>query len=347
MNVKRTVPVAIGAVCLAVSMLTAACATTTTAADTNTDGQAAASYPVTITNCGKEYTYNKAPSRVVVMNGGSVAEVSALLELGLGDKILANAQSYGDSEVPGRVEAIEKLSTGDVKLNDIADIPREAMIGLAPDFVISTYDGGFSGEYGFATREDLAKIGANTYAPESACGEVGTLSHKPTIEDSYAMLRDLGKIFGVSDRAEKIITNSEKRIAAVAEKVAGTTAQKAMLIIPGMAMGDEFSSVGGNGIWNDIMAKAGVTNAFGAATDKMFVNPSKEQVAKADVEALIVVNYQSPDSDADAKALFKKFPQWDAAKNNRYVVLSDSIYLGPSNHLAVEEMAEAFHPEAS
>lgn len=347
MNVKRTVPVAVGAVCLAVSMLTTACAATTTAADTNTDAGKAASYPVTISNCGKEYTFSKAPSRVAVMNGGSVAEVSALLELGLGDKIIANAQSYGDSEVPGRVEAIEKLPTGGVELNDIGDIPREAMIGLAPDFVISTYDGGFSAEFGFASRDDLAKIGANTYAPQSACGEVGTLSHKPTIEDSYAMLRDLGKIFGVSDRAEKIITNSEKRIAAIEEKVAGAAEQKAMLIIPGMAMGDEFSSVGGNGIWNDIMGKAGVTNAFGGATDKMFVNPSKEQVAKADIDALIVVNYQSPDSEADAKALLKRFPQWDAAKNDRYVVLSDSIYLGPSNHIAVEEIAKAFHAEAS
>jgi iron complex transport system substrate-binding protein len=340
MKIKRTVLVAVGALCLAT---TAACATPTTAAEP--DARAGTGYPVTITNCGKDYTFTKAPSRVVVMNGGSVAEVSALLELGLGDRIVANAQSYGDSEVPGRVDAIKKLPTGDIKLNDMMDIPREAMIGLAPDFVISTYDGGFRAEAGFATREDLAQIGANTYAPQSACGEVGTVSHKPTIEDSYAMLRDLGKIFGVGDKAEKIIATSKDRIAAVEKKVAGAPEQKAMLIIPGMAMGGEFSSVGGNGIWNDIMAKAGVVNTFAGATKDMFASLSKEQVAKADVEALIVVNYQSPDSDADAKALFKEFPQWDAAKNNRYVVLSDSIYLGPSNHVAVEDIAKAFHPD--
>lgn len=337
----KPVLVAIGALCLAA---TAACATTTTAAESD-DAAKTAAYPVTITNCGKEYTYKKAPSRVVVMNGGSVAEVSALLELGLGDKIVANAQNYGDSEVPGRVDAIKALPTGDIELNEMMDIPREAMIGLTPDFVISTYDGGFRAEAGYATRDDLTKIGANTYAPESSCGDVGTVSHKPTVEDSYAMLRDLGKIFGVTDKAEKIISDSEKRISAVEKKVAGAEDLKTMLIIPGMAMGDPFSSVGDNGIWNDIMDKAGVSNAFAGASDSMFANPSKEQVAKADIDALIIVNYMSADPDADAQKLFDQFPQWDAAKDKRYVVLSDSIYLGPSNAIAVEEIAKAFHAD--
>lgn len=46
------------------------------------------------------------------MNGASVAEVSTLLALGLGDEIVANQQAYGMSEVPGRAAAIEKLPAG-------------------------------------------------------------------------------------------------------------------------------------------------------------------------------------------------------------------------------------------
>jgi iron complex transport system substrate-binding protein len=341
MKVKRTVPVVIGALCLA--------ATACTAAPTSAESGGAdrPGFPVTIENCGKEYTFTEPPSRVVVMNGGSVAEVSALLELGLGDRIVANAQSYGASEVPDRVDAIAALPTGDIELNEQMDIPREAMVGLAPDFVISTYDGGFRAEAGFATRDDLARIGANTYAPARACGEVGTVSGRPSIEDSYRMLRDFGEIFGVGERAEKVIAESKRRISAVADRVGDLPEQKAMVIIPGMAMGGEFSSVGGNGIWNDILAKAGAVNTFAGATDDLFADLSKEQVEKADVDALVVVNYQAPDSDADARALFDRFPQWDAAKNDRYVVLSDSIYLGPSNHLAVERIAGAVHPDAS
>jgi iron complex transport system substrate-binding protein len=340
MNLKHIA----AALAVAACLVATACTTTPTSADP-ASGAPMAGYPVTITNCGKQYTFTRPPSRVVVMNGGSVAEVSAMLELGLGDKIIANAQSYGASEVPGRVDAIKKLPTGGIELNDMMDIPREAMIGLAPDFVISTYDGGFRAEAGYATRDDLAAIGANTYAPERSCGDVGTVSGTPSIADSYQLLRDLGTIFGVEEKAEKIIADSKTRIADIEEKVASLPKKKTMLIIPGMAMGGEFSSVGGNGIWNDIMAKAGAVNVFAGATDDLFANLSREQVAKADVEALVVVNYLSPDSDADADKLFREFPQWDAAKNRRYVVLSDSIYLGPSNAFAVERIARAVHPE--
>lgn len=175
---------------------------------------------------------------------------------------------------------------------------------------------------------------------------MGTVSGTPSIEDSYKLLRDLGKIFGVSEKAEKVIAESTAKIDAVEAKVAKLPKKKAMLIIPGMAMGSEFSSVGGTGIWNDIMAKAGVENVFADATDEMFANPSREQVAKADVEVLVVVNYMSPDSDADAAKLFDQFPQWDAAEDKAYVVLSDSIYLGPSNDIAVNEIAKVAHEEA-
>jgi iron complex transport system substrate-binding protein len=342
MKIKLIAAAAVAAIC---ATATACGSATTTADPTNGSTNGASAYPVTITNCGKEYTYTKAPSRVVVMNGGSVAEVSTLLELGLADKIVANAQSYGASEVSGRADAIAKLPTGDITLNDMMDIPREAMIGLAPDFVISTYDGGFRAEAGFATREDLAAVGANTYAPESSCGEVGTVSGEPSIEDSYRMLRDLGKIFGVSDKAEKVIADSKAEIADVAAKVGQLPKKKGMLIIPGMAMGGEFSSVGGVAIWNDIMAKAGVENVFAGATGEVFANPSREQVANADVEVLVVVNFMSPDSDADAAKLFDQFPRWDAAKDKTYVVLSDSIYLGPSNAIAVDRIARVAHPE--
>ncbi|HEV2780401.1 MAG TPA: ABC transporter substrate-binding protein [Actinophytocola sp.] len=342
MSAKR----ALLATAAAFACLTATACVTTTNAATSPGGGAASGYPVTISNCGKDYTFNTAPSRVVVMNGGSVAEVSSMLALGLGDRIIANAQSYGASDVPGRVDEIAKLPTGGVKLNDMMDIPREAMIGLRPDFVISTYDGGFRPEAGFATRDDLRAVGANSYAPASSCLGVGKVSGTPSIADSYQLLRDLGKIFGVGDRAERLIAESERRIATMTAKVKDLPKQKVMLIIPGMAMGGEFSSVGGNGIWNDIFAKAGAENAFAGVTDDIFANLSREQVAAADVDALLVVNFMSQDPDADARKLLDQFPQWDAARTKRYVVLSDSIYFGPSNDVAVERLARAVHPEA-
>lgn len=335
-----------------VAFTATACSSSTPAVDqarpassASAAGEGRTTYPLKFSNCGKEYTFAKAPSRVVVMNGGSVAEVSSLLALGLGDKIVANAQNYGASEVSGRVEQIKALPTGGVKLNNLSDIPREAMLGLRPDFVISTYDGGFAADSGFATREDLLKAGANSYAPAKACGAALSASGDPAIEDSYTMLRDFGQIFDVPDRAEKIIAESKAKIAAIEAKVKDKPAKKVMVIFPGMGA-EDLNSVAGKGIWNDILAKAGAVNAFADGSDDVFVKLSKERAAAAPVDALVVVNYMNPDPQANATKMLTLFPQWPAAKNNATLVVSDSIYLGPSNDLAVEAIAKLVHPEA-
>jgi iron complex transport system substrate-binding protein len=337
----------------ALALVTTACGSVATsapgqaAANLSADGEGKTTYPLTFRNCGKDFSFTRPPSRVVVMNGGSVAEVSSLLELGMGGRIIANAQNYGASEVDGRTAAINALPTGGVTLSSLQDIPREAMLGLRPDFVISTYDGGFAADSGFATRGELLKAGANSYAPTIACGATGTVTGTPTIEDSYTMLRDFGKIFDVTGRAEKIIADSRAKISAITAKVSDKPVKQAMVIFPGMGMGSgDLSAVAGNGIWNDVLAKAGAVNAFAGTTKEAFVTLSKEQAATAQVDAVVVVNYRNPDPLATARTLFGQFPQWQAAKDQRALVLSDSIYLGPSNHVAVDRIARAVHADA-
>jgi iron complex transport system substrate-binding protein len=234
--------------------------------------------------------------------------------------------------------------TGDVRLNDAYDIPRESMIGLRPDLVLSVTTYGFDQKNGFATREQLRKAGANTYVSPQGCHDDPS---KMTITDSYRLLRDMGKIFSVGDRAEKLIAASEKNIAAVANKVRDEKKPKVMVLFSNMSMGsNDFSSVVANGIVNDILAKAGGTNAFEDTARTTFADLSKEKVAATDVDALVVIGYNDPDPAAYAKKLLKEFPQWPAAENNTYVTLSDSMYLGPSNDLAVERVAKMLHPDA-
>ncbi|MCW6009593.1 ABC transporter substrate-binding protein [Micromonospora sp. CPCC 205371] len=337
-------PVVVGLVA-AVLLGTSACAEATTNQSGSTAAEAtSAGYPLTINNCGVPATFTKAPSRVVVMNGASVAEVSTLLALGLGDRIVANQQSYGRSEVTGRTEAIKALPTGDVTRNDAYDIPREAMIGLRPDLVLSTTSYGFDAKNGFATREQLKAVGANSYVSPQGCDQD---TAKMTIADSYTLLRDLGKIFNVRDRAEELIAASEQRIAAISAKVADRNKPKVMILFSNMSMGgNDFSSVVAKGIYNDILAKAGGSNAFESASQTSFVDLSKETVATTDVDALVVIAYNDPAPAAYAEKLLEEFPQWPAARNKTYVTLSDSIYLGPSNDIAVERVARMLHPDA-
>ncbi|MFF3286931.1 ABC transporter substrate-binding protein [Streptomyces sp. NPDC003023] len=341
MLTKRPAAVALaGALCLA----TTACGASSTPTASAAAGTSAPGYPVTLENCGQTTTYTKAPSRAVVMNGASVAEVSSLLALGLGDRIVANGQSYGRSEVPGRAENIKKLPTGNVTLNDAYDIPREAMLGLRPDLVLSTTSYGFDARNGFATRDDLEAVGANAYVSPQGCDQD---TSRMAIDDSYRLLRDLGKIFDVSDRAEKLIAESRRRISAVSAKVKDGKSPNVMVVFSNMSMGgNDFSAIAARGIWNDILAEAGGSNAFSSASRTTFADLSKEKVAAERVDALVVISYNDPNPEAYARKLLKEFPQWPAAKNKRSLVLSDSIYLGPSNDLAVEKIARMLHPDA-
>ncbi|MET9765625.1 ABC transporter substrate-binding protein [Streptomyces sp. NPDC006372] len=345
MPLTRPVATALAA---ALCLLTAACGGSSgddrTSAKTSDAAASKPGYPVTLDNCGQKQTFEKAPSRVVVMNGASVAEVSTLLALGLQDRIVANQQTYGMSEVAGRAAAIKALPTGGIELNDAYDIPREAMLGLRPDLVLSVTSYGFDEKNGFATREQLQQVGANSYVSPQGCDDDPA---EMTVADSYRLLRDMGKIFHVGDRAEKLIAASEENIAAVSAKVQGKKRPKVMVLFSNMAMGgNDFSSVFSKGIVNDILAEAGGSNAFENASKSTFADLSKEKVAATDVDALVVIGYNDPDPAAYAKKLFKEFPQWPAARNNTYVTLSDSMYLGPSNDRAVEEIARMLHPEA-
>ncbi|WP_060886559.1 ABC transporter substrate-binding protein [Streptomyces caniscabiei] len=344
MSMKRPVATVLAA---ALCLLTAACGSSSDGKASDGTTEAAASktgYPVTLDNCGEKQTFEKAPSRVVVMNGASVAEVSTLLALGLQDRIVANQQSYGMSEVPGRAAAIEKLPTGNVKVNEAYDIPREAMLGLRPDLVLSVTTYGFDEKNGFATREQLQQVGSHSYVSPQGCDDDPS---KMTVADSYRLLRDMGKIFNVRDRAEKVIAASEKSIAAVSGKVTGEKKPKVMVLFSNMSMGsNDFSSVFAHGIVNDLLAKAGGANAFEDAAKTTFADLSKEKVAATDVDAVVVISYNDPNPAAYARKLFKEFPQWPAAENNTYVTLSDSMYLGPSNDLAVEKIAKMLHPSA-
>ena len=53
-------------------------------------------------------------------------------------------------------------------------------------------------------------------------------------------------------------------------------------------------------------------------------NINAEQLAKADVDVLVIGLFQpNENADAYAQALFKQYPQWNAAKTNTYTSVAD------------------------
>ena len=316
-----------------------------------------AQYPVTIENCGRTVEFTEPPSRVVILNGRSVAESASMVMLELQDAVLANAQSYAASDVPGLTEQIDALPDPDVTLNQNADIPAEALIALQPDLVIANSSAGFSTDGGYANRDELGELGINTLVNPVNCA-VGnpdaTDDEKAAaaavgVESSYEFIELLGEVFGVEAKATDVVdelqatANSAKNAVADAQPVSGIVA------VPGMSMMNDngLPAVMTGGVVDDVLEYAGVTNVFAGASRSLTSTLSPEQLASANVELLVLGAFAADeDLDAAAEAFFAQYPNWPASQTKSYVTVADGVYFGPMNAAAIDKIARAAHPDA-
>ncbi|MBE8519205.1 ABC transporter substrate-binding protein [Amycolatopsis sp. H6(2020)] len=303
---------------------------------------AAPGYPVTITNCGRDYRFDQPPKRVVV-TGDSVAEVSSILALGLGDRIVANTQKRESADQPDRDTAIAALPAGGIATGAGRPVPRDTMMNLKPDLVLAADNHDFSTADGAAGREQLAAVGANSYLPDPACTPAAPGAN-PTIDDSYTLLRDLGRIFGVSDRAERLITDSEHLVGDMSNLVAGLPPAN-VLLVRSVEPGGRVTAAA-TGVWNDVLARAGGANVVADASPGPLTTVSSRDLAATKVDAVIITGATQAGARDQAETLFARYPQWQAAKDERYLGLADSYDLGPDNAIAVDRLARLLHPGA-
>jgi len=167
-------------------------------------------YPVTIKTYRHskepiEITFDKAPEKVYAVWSNSIDNMIAL---GLEDKIAM--MTTGSSEkIPENWENLyDKIGASP------SVVTKEEVLGNNIDFILgwySTFDDKALGEVDYWHDK-----GINTYIA------LNSSIKKPapnTLEDEYEDIRNLGKIFNVEDRAEKIINEMEEKIAMAQEKV--------------------------------------------------------------------------------------------------------------------------------
>lgn len=298
----------------------------------------ATSYPLTIDNCGEKVTIAKPPQRVVILNGASVGEVESLIALGQDKAIIGNMQGYGVSDQPGMEKKIANLPT--------LSATAEKILATHPDLVISTWAGGFDPAVGAPTRSQLSAQGIASYVNPAQCepkaaattGDQGT---QPGINSSFDMLMDFGKIFNAQKAAVEYIKKSVETISHIDSD--DDKKGKALIAYPDMAAMNTngLPAVMTGGIYDDILHKAGLENSISG--DKETTQTlTAEKLSAADVDVLVLGRI-SPDSDpqAEAERLFAAYPQWKASQEKRWVSVSDSIYYGPLNSLAVEKISRA------
>lgn len=290
-----------------------------------------AQYPVTIENCGNTLTFDRAPERVVSLYS---VTTELLLSLGLENRIVA-AANFGEVLPDALQETYQALNL----VGDSFVIPREVTLSYEPDLVMDNQpDWFYSSENGFATVEDITGAGAQIYTITAKC-DSGRLD--ATFEDNYTDLRNMGKIFGVEERAEALINEMKTTIDVVKEKITGQTPPKVMIY----DAGEGPLGIFGAGSYGFVLELSGGINAF-ADLPETYSQVSIEEVAARDIDVIIVAEYDGT-GEARAEFIRQTFPNMAAVKNNRIAIIDYGlINPGVRNHLGVEAFAKALFPEA-
>jgi iron complex transport system substrate-binding protein len=304
----------------------------------------ASGYPVTVTTCGHSATFQEAPKRAVTTD---VNMVEAMLALELGDLVVGTFTVDDDTHEIGadyrdRWNQLEHVSP---------DYPElEPLVALNPDFVFTGWAWGLD-ESKNITPENLSTHGIKTYIMDESCdwGPGGANKTSISMETTYTDLRNLGKIFGVPDRAEQVVDEMKATIADVEERVEGTTPKKVFLYDSGDAAP---FTVGGLSVPHVLITHAGGTNIFGDVK-RSWDGSTWEKVVDAQPDCIILNEYGG--ASASTTAAFKeKFLKTSPITKDLPAVKDDCILAidfgqlapGPRNAETVEEIARWLHPDA-
>ncbi|MFJ5120356.1 MULTISPECIES: ABC transporter substrate-binding protein [unclassified Kitasatospora] len=296
-------------------------------------GEAAAGsdhYPVTVDNCGTKVTYKAKPARTVTNDVG-ITEL--MLALGLTDRMAGYVMpdEKGDlAKVPWKdgYQQTAWLSK--------QPITKELVLDARADLVFAGWHYGFGEADGF-TPQVLAGLGIDSYVLSESCRsgkgpERGVMS---PLDALYTDLANLGEIFDVRDRADKLIADFRAQVAAVPQPEHR----------PGVFLYDSGEdkpyTSGKYAAPEEIIAKAGGRNVMGDVADS-WTTVGWESVVQRDPEVIVINNYG--DTDAEAKRKFlKSFPPLAgvaAVRNDRIFVL-DYVDLveSPRNPAAITALA--------
>ncbi|MEV6201950.1 ABC transporter substrate-binding protein [Streptomyces sp. NPDC051771] len=329
---RRALRAAATAVALSAVLLTAGCGSSRdTAQDTKATSPSGGGFPVTIDNCGVKTTYDKAPSRVVTIHQHP-AEL--MLALGLKDRMVGTA--FPDSAVLPELrkdyESIPELAEREPSFETVLD--------AEPDLVYGGYGSAFDEKEG-RSRKAFRDAGVDTHLNREYCGK-----KRVTMEDTYEEIRTVGTIFGVSDRADELVSDLRARVGKASAAVKGAPPVPVFVY----DSGDKAAfTAGGKSLGTELIRLAGGTNVF-ADLDDVFGDVSWEQVVERRPEVIAIYDYAGAGSVEQKKEFLLGQPALKdvpAIRNKRFVVLPlTATLVGVRSAYAVDDLARGIRPES-
>ncbi|MBQ8003975.1 MAG: ABC transporter substrate-binding protein [Oscillospiraceae bacterium] len=275
-------------------------------------------------NYGREVRISRIPERVLTL-GPNCTELFAAL--GLSDKVIGRSLvNHSRGPLPEYADAVNAIP----QLN-YAEATREAILTSGADFV-------------YAIDWEISDAGCNIDEAKSYGMDV-YVNSATTLDEQYKEILDIGKIFGIEERAEEFAANQKARISAVQEKLSG---KEPVNVLVYDSRNDGVFTCSGTNFESLLISLAGGKNIFDDLTEKQWVTVSYEEVIKREPDVIVIHDYDSP-SVEEKIAEIKANPtlaSLDCVKNERFVPITlESVLPGSRMAYAVEKMAQAFYPE--
>lgn len=297
---------------------------TAAAVPTETAPPASAGFPLTYTDTsGTRVTLQERPERIISL---FASNNDTLFTIGAGDQVVAVDDFTNWPE-----EAAEKPKVGgnNFKFN------VEQMVSLKPDLVLTSF--------GVEELVDkpLRKAGIKVIATPFS----------QSVDDVYKLMRDLGRISGHREEAEREVTKLQATIKDVQNRTASAKKTRVYFETDASNPGKPYTTSPGSLI-DRLITLAGGQNVFSKidvanpqVSYEAIVDADPEVLLLADVEGNVPPNFLNPTTVAEVKqrAGFNKIK---AVRDNRVVPIHpDLTNPGPRLAEGLRALAVAIHPE--
>lgn len=248
--------------------------------------EAASGFPVTVQNCDVDVTFDRPPSRVMIVNS---APLQYLASLGVLDRLASRAGKFPPEYYSQEtIEAVEKVPslTDRLDSNGHLKISVESILAQEPDLVLGLPDG--------ISRESLAAAGIPVLIEPSFCPKG---IQNPGYETIYGQMRLYGKVFDKREEAERAIEALEQRIQDVEAGLPDERGRTAAVLWPYRGEGT-VGAYGGQSMATPQLATLGFENVF-ADVDKRVFEVSMEELLGRDPDVIILLHTDGTDEEIE------------------------------------------------
>ena len=285
-----------------------------------------------VKSCDREVIFDSTPKRAI-SNDVNLTEM--MLVLGLSDRMVGYTGISGwnklDAKMREGVDALPELSKKYPS--------KEVLVGADADFFFAGWNYGMK-VGGEVTPETLDPFGIKVYELTESCIHIME-KNKASIEDMYNDLTNLGRIFGVEEKANSLVDGYRQELSKETETLKSVNPLRVFVYDSGE---DAPFTAGLYAMPTALIEAAGGINIMDDFK-KSWGTVTWEEVIDRNPEVIVIVNYGNVTAEQKREFMMSNpaFANLDAVKNDRFVTLEYvEATPGPRNINAVKSLLKAF-----